>query len=151
MKVILLSPVKNYGEKDEIVNVKNGYGRYLILTNKAVPVTETSLAILAKQKQKKNHENEQQHLINSTLIEKIKNITLNFTLKANNDKTFGTITNKKIIDKLKHEYNLTIDKTMFEEKSNNYKIGKHVIKLNLGNNEFVNLNVLITKEKINNE
>lgn len=151
MKIILLSPVKNYGEKNEIVNVKNGYGRYLILTNKAVPVTETSLAILAKQKEKENHKNEQQHLINSALIEKIKKITLNFTLKANDDKTFGAITNKKIIDKLKKEYNVTIDKTMFEQNANNYKIGKHVIKLNLGNNEFVNLNVLITKATNNNE
>ena len=147
MKIILLSPVKNYGEKNEIINVKNGYGRYLILTNKAVPATKTSLAILAKQKQKENRENEQQHLINFALIEKIKNLTLNFTLKANDDKTFGTITNKKIIDKLKQEYNVTIDKTMFEQKNSNYKIGKHVIKLNLGHNEFVNLNVLITKEQ----
>ena len=40
---------------------------------------------------------------------------------------------------------------MFEQKNNNYKIGKHVIKLNLGNNEFVDLNVSITKEKNNNE
>lgn len=147
MKIILLSPIKNYGEKNEIVNVKNGYGRYLILTNKAVPATKTSLAILAKQKQKENRENEQQHLINFALIEKIKNLTLNFTLKVNDDKTFGAITNKKIIDKLKQEYNVTIDKTMFEQKNSNYKIGKHVIKLNLGHNEFVNLNVLITKEQ----
>lgn len=151
MKIILLSPVKNYGGKNEIVNVKNGYGRYLILTNKAVPATEISLAILAKQKQKENRENEQQHLINFALIEKIKNLTLNFTLKAIDDKTFGAITNKKIIDKLKQEYDVTIDKTMFEQKNGNYKIGKHVIKLNLGHNEFVNLNVLITKETDNNE
>lgn len=146
MKVILLSPIKNYGEKNEIVNVKNGYGRYLILTNKAVPVTKTSLTILAKQKQKKSEENEQQHQANSTLIEKIKNITLNFTLKGNNDKTFGAITNKMIIDKLKQEHNLIIDKTMFEQKVENYKIGKHVLKLNLGHNEFAYLNVLVKKE-----
>ena len=106
---------------------------------------------MKKQKQKENQKNEQQHIINSTLIEKNKNITLNFTLKANNDKTFGTVTNKKIIDKLKQEYDLTIDQKMFEQKNNNYKIGKHVIKLNLGNNEFVDLNVSITKEKNNNE
>lgn len=146
MKVILLSSVKNYGEKNEIVNVKNGYGRYLILTNKAVPVTETSLAILAKQKQKKNKENEQLHKSNTTLIEKIKNITLNFTLKANDDKTFGTITNTMIIDKLEQEHHIKIDKTMFEQKVKNYKIGEHTIKLNLGHNEFAYLNVLIKKE-----
>ena len=146
MKVILLSPIKNYGEKNEIVNVKNGYGRYLILTNKAVPVTETSLAILAKQKQNKNKESEQQHKSNVALIEKIKNITLNFTLKANDDKTFGTITNKMIIDKLKNDHNLIIDKTMFEHKMKNYKIGKHILKLNLGHNEFAYLNVSITKK-----
>ncbi len=146
MKVILLSPIKNYGEKNEIVNVKNGYGRYLILTNKAVPVTKTSLTILTKQKQKKDKENAQQHNANSALIEKLKNITLNFSLKANDDKTFGTITNKMIIDKLKQEYNITIDKTMFEQNIKNYKIGKHVVKLNLNHNEFAYLNVLVEKK-----
>jgi len=37
MEIILLSSIKNYGEKNEIADVKNGYGRYLILTNKDVP------------------------------------------------------------------------------------------------------------------
>lgn len=146
MKVILLSPIKNYGEKNEIVNVKNGYGRYLILTNKAVPVTKTSLTILTNQKQKKDKENAQQHKANSALIEKLKNITLNFSLKTNDDKIFGTITNKMIIDKLKQDYNITIDKTMFEQNIKNYKIGKHVVKLNLNHNEFAYLNVLVEKK-----
>jgi len=37
-----------------------------------------------------------------------------------------------IIDKLKHKYNLTIDKTMLDLKVKDYKIGKHVVKLTLG-------------------
>jgi len=36
-----------------------------------------------------------------------------------------------IIDKLKHKYNLTIDKTMFDLKVKDYKIGKHFVKLNV--------------------
>jgi len=35
---------------------KNSYGCYLILINKAVPVTENFSAILTRQKQKKNKE-----------------------------------------------------------------------------------------------
>ncbi|MEE1080671.1 MAG: 50S ribosomal protein L9 [Bacteroidales bacterium] len=53
MKIILLEDVQNLGYKDDVVEVKNGYGRnYLIPQKKAILATESELKQLAeKQKQ----------------------------------------------------------------------------------------------------
>ena len=53
MKIILLEDVQNLGYKDDVGEVKNGYGRnYLIPQKKAILATESELKQLAeKQKQ----------------------------------------------------------------------------------------------------
>lgn len=53
MKIILLEDIQNLGYKDDVVEVKNGYGRnYLIPQKKAILATEPELKQLAeKQKQ----------------------------------------------------------------------------------------------------
>ena len=53
MKIILLEDIQNLGYKDDVVEVKNGYGRnYLISQKKAILATESELKQLAeKQKQ----------------------------------------------------------------------------------------------------
>ncbi len=53
MKIILIEDVQNLGYKDDVVEVKNGYGRnYLIPTKKAILATPSELKQLAeKQKQ----------------------------------------------------------------------------------------------------
>ena len=57
MQLILLQDVEKLGFKDEVVTVKNGYGRnFLIPNGKAVLATETAMKVLAenlKQRAKK--------------------------------------------------------------------------------------------------
>lgn len=49
MKVILKEDISNLGYKDDVVEVKSGYGRnYLIPQGKAVIATESALKILAE-------------------------------------------------------------------------------------------------------
>ena len=48
MKIILKEDITNLGYKDDVVEVKNGYGRnYLIPQGKAVIATESALKVLA--------------------------------------------------------------------------------------------------------
>ena len=58
MELILKEDVDNLGFKDEVVFVKNGYGRnFLIPTGKAVLATDSAKKVLAenlKQQTKKN-------------------------------------------------------------------------------------------------
>ena len=73
MELILKEDIDNLGFKDEIVIVKNGFGRnYLITSGKAVLATDSAKKILAenlKQQSKKNQKlvKEAQKLADSIL------------------------------------------------------------------------------------
>lgn len=148
MKIILLDDVKNYGKKNDIVEVKNGYGHFLIKTNKAVAYTPTSLKILNEHKKQVNIENTKIHEKNLEIINQLKNVNLLFYLSGNKDNYFGSITNKMIIDEMKKKYNIILDKTMFKN-SDGYKVGTFTIELVLQNNEQASFKITVKEKKIN--
>lgn len=56
MKIILKEDITNLGYKDDVVEVKNGYGRnYLIPQGKAVIATPSALKILAENQRQRAH------------------------------------------------------------------------------------------------
>ena len=56
MKLILIQDVPNLGYKDDVVEVKSGYGRnYLIPQQKAVIATESALKVLAENQRQRAH------------------------------------------------------------------------------------------------
>lgn len=103
MKVILLQDVKKQGKKNDIIEVKDGYGRYLINNKLAVLETKGSSKVLQKQ-------NEEAALEASLLLkeceqlkEKLEKITLKFKVKTGkNDQVFGQVSTKQIVSELKN-------------------------------------------------
>lgn len=56
MKIILKEDIANLGYKDDVVEVKSGYGRnYLIPFGKAVIATESALKVLAENQRQRTH------------------------------------------------------------------------------------------------
>ena len=56
MKIILKEDINGLGYKDDVVEVKNGYGRnYLIPTGKAVIASESALKVLAENQRQRQH------------------------------------------------------------------------------------------------
>lgn len=112
MKVILLQDVKKVGKKNEVVDVSDGYARNFLIAKKlAVAVSNASMDVLNAQKQAdREHELELEKQAN-LLKERLENITLNFKVKVGNGgKVFGSVSSKQIVEKLKKEFDIVIDK-----------------------------------------
>lgn len=109
MELILKQDVENLGFKDDIVTVKNGYGRnFLIPQGQAVMATVSAKKVLAETlkqrafKEKKVIEEAQK------TAEAIKALEIKLTSKAGTgatagDKLFGSITNMDLANALKNE------------------------------------------------
>jgi len=105
MELILKQDVDKLGFKDDVVNVKNGYGRnYLIphgYANLATPSAKKMLAETLKQRAYK----EQKHIDEAKKeAEKLNDVEIKMIAKTGaGDKLFGSITNGDLADALAKE------------------------------------------------
>ena len=110
MKVILLKDVKKKRKKGEIINVKDGYGTYLINNKLAVLETKGSKKVLDEQNKAAAEEAERVLHECREIKGKLENMTLEFKVKTGKgDQVFGTISTKQIVDELKKR-GIEIDK-----------------------------------------
>ena len=119
MKVILLKDVKGIGKKQQIVNVKDGYGaNYLIPNRLAVMYSERGQEILNGQKKAEADNIERLKAEARETSKKLEDIVVEFDAKGSgNGRMFGTISTKQIAEELKAKHNIEIDKRKFVDKT----------------------------------
>ncbi len=112
MKVILLKDVKSLGNKDDIVNVSDGYGRnYLLPRNYAVEATPGKMDEIEKKNIAGANKKARELNEAKELAKKINKLEVEMRTKAGSSgKLFGSITNKDISDMIKAQHKLDIDK-----------------------------------------
>ena len=132
MQVILKEDILNLGYKDDIVSVKDGYGRnYLIPQGKAVIASESARKELAENLKQRAHKIAKIKQDAQDLAAKIESISLTIATKASaTGKIYGSVTNIQIAEalaKLGHE----IDRKIIVVKDAVKEIGsyKAVVKL----------------------
>jgi len=108
MKIILKQEVKNLGEKDDMVTVKNGYAsNFLIPKGMAILATESNQKQLAETMKQRAFKIEKQKKEAQKVIDFLKDVTIKVGAKAGeNGKIFGSVTSLQIADairKLGHE------------------------------------------------
>lgn len=131
MKVILKKEVKGLGKINDIVNVKDGYAKnYLIRNGFAVVVNEKNMQDLKSVLKKEADFQKEQYDKAVVLKEKIEKVELNFSLKAQNCKAFGSVSVSQIIDELKNK-NIAIHKYMVVNDDRTFDLGIHFIQIEL--------------------
>ena len=103
MKVILTTNIKKLGKIGDLVEVKNGFARnFLFPNNMALRESKKNLEYYnnIKEEIKKKEEKKLEEAKN--IIEKIKNLNIEFSKEADEkDQLYGSISKKEILDKLK--------------------------------------------------
>jgi large subunit ribosomal protein L9 len=102
MQIILLEDVINLGYKDDVVTVKNGYGRnYLIPQKKAIIASESAKKVLAENLRQRAHKLEKIKANAQALAAKLDGISLTIGAKTSSTGTiFGSVTNIQLADEL---------------------------------------------------
>ena len=132
MEIILKKDVENLGFTDDVVTVKNGYGRnFLIPQGKAILATISAKKALAeKLKQSANKDKSAIEEANK-ILKKLEKLELTISAKViESDKLFGSVTNLDISKKLAEE-GFEIEKNSIILSSNIKNTGKYSAKIRL--------------------
>ncbi|MDE5735217.1 MAG: 50S ribosomal protein L9 [Duncaniella sp.] len=102
MKIILKEDISGLGYKDDVVEVKNGYGRnYLIPTGKAVIASESALKVLAENQRQRAHKLERIKAEAEAKAEQLKDVKLTIGAKTSSTGTiFGSVNAIQIAEAL---------------------------------------------------
>jgi large subunit ribosomal protein L9 len=103
MELILKQDVENLGYKDEIVKVRNGYGRnFLIPRGMAAMATESGKKVLAENLKQRSHKEAKNVEAAKAMVEKLVNTTLVVGAKVGEKgKIFGSVNTIQLADALK--------------------------------------------------
>ena len=102
MEIILLEDIQNLGYKDDVVSVKNGYGRnFLIPQGKAILATPSAKKVLAENLKQRAHKLAKIKADAEELAAKINGISLTIGAKTSATGTiFGSVNNIQLAEAL---------------------------------------------------
>lgn len=126
MKIILKEDIPSLGYKDDVVEVKSGYGRnYLIPTGKAVIANESALKVLAENQKQRAHKLAKIKADAEALAESMKDVTLTIGAKTSSTGTiFGSVNNIQIAEALE-KLGFNVDRKLIVIKETIKEVGSY--------------------------
>jgi len=123
MEIILREDIQNLGHKNDIIVVKNGYGRnYLIPQGLAILATPSAKKVHAENLRQRAHKEEK---IKNEALEVAKTLEgKSFTIGAkasSTGKIFGSVNALQIADAIKEQHNLDVDRKKIALKGESVK------------------------------
>lgn len=127
MKIILKEDIANLGYKDDVVEVKNGYGRnYLIPQGKAVIATDAAIKMLAEDQRQRAHKLAKIKADAEAAAAALEGVKLTIGAKTSSTGTiFGSVNAIQIaeaLEKLGHN----VDRKLISLKESVKEVGEYV-------------------------
>lgn len=126
MKIILKEDVSNLGYKDDVVEVKDGYGRnYLIPQGKAVVATPSALKVLAENQRQRAHKLAKIKADAEALAAQLAEVSLTIGAKTSATGTiFGSVNSIQISEALE-KLGFNVDRKIIEIKETVKEVGNY--------------------------
>ena len=145
MKIILIKDVKKQGKSGDILEVKDGYGSFLI--NKGDAVLATSNSVNRLDRENKEKEVKENNLIKEceVLKKKLENLKISFKVKTGEqDRVFGSVSAKQIVEELKNK-GYSIDKKQVKINNSISSLGFHNVNIELHKNVVATIKIELKK------
>lgn len=148
MKVILQADVKGQGKKGDYVEVSDGYARnFLLPRGLALEANSTNLNALKGKKEAEEYRRQQDLEQAEETAKKLSEITVQLKAKAgDNGKLFGSITSKDIVEAIKYDHHMVIDKRKVVLDDGVKTTGLHEIEIKLHPKVHAKCKVNVTAE-----
>lgn len=147
MKIILDQDVKHLGFKDDVVEVKNGYGRnFLIPQGMAKLATSSNLKMLEENLKQRAYKQEKIKKDAEEMAAKINDLKIDLKVKAGaTGKIFGSVTTLQVASELKAQgYDVDRRNIVFDNDIKN--IGEHKAVVNLHREVSVDITINVISE-----
>ena len=145
IKVILLKNVKGLGSSGSVVSVSRGYAfNYLFPKALAKKISERGADKVINKIKNDEELRKARALEQKTLLESKK-----ITIKANSgesDKLFGSITSSDIENKIKHIFDLDVNKKQIKLDKPIKKLGEYKVPVKIYKEINANLKIVVVKE-----
>ncbi|MDX9880431.1 MAG: 50S ribosomal protein L9 [Prolixibacteraceae bacterium] len=148
MEIILLQDVARLGSKDDIVKVRDGYGRnYLIPQKMAIVATESAKKVLAENIRQKAHKEAKLKAAALEIAEQLKNKQLVIGAKTSSTgKIFGSVNTIMIAEAI-NKKGFEIDRKQISISDDSIKeVGKYTAKIKLHKEVVVELEFEVVSE-----
>ena len=134
MKVIFQQDVRGQGKKGEMKEVSEGYARnYLIPRNLAVEVNRDNLNALALREKAKKAQEARERAAAEENAARLKDVMVTIRARAGaNGKLFGSITSQEIVDALKEQHGIELEKNRLVQGDPTKAFGNYEVKCKFG-------------------
>lgn len=148
MELILKEDIKGLGYKNDIVNVKPGFGRnYLIPQGLALVASESNKKVVAENIKQAAHKADRLKQAAEDLAAKIATVSIEIATKVGETgKIFGKVTSLQVSDALKAK-GIEIDRKKIAFKDDVKNIGEYVAHIDLHKEVKTTINVKVVSDK----
>jgi len=148
MNLILLEPVDGLGEAGEVVRVRPGYARnYLVPQGLALPATESNRAELQARLAQRARALAERKGDAERLQEMLGDATLEISVKAGEERIYGSVGNKDIAQALKAAYDVDIDRRKIVLQDPIKTLGEYVVPYRPHPDVTIDLKVVVRAEE----
>ena len=148
MQVILIQDVNNLGGSNELVTVKNGYGRnYLIPQKMAIEANPSNLKMLEeRKKQQAKKEAKLMAEINSVIAALQSGAVKIGAKTGTSGKIFGSVTSVQIARAIREQKGYEIDRRRISINEEVKELGTHKATIDFGNGNQTELEIEVVAE-----
>ena len=152
MEVILLENIKNLGNVGDVVNVKRGHGRNLLIKyGKALNASKENIAFVNKKKSELNEKNITLKKNAKKIYDIINNKKYKFSKQTkDNDELYGSIKPKEISRNIEEIDKIQIKPSQIDLNSEITKTGTYDAKINLHAEIIATIHIEVAKQEEKN-